>query len=78
MAGGTWQAIRAAFRHQLPRNVGGLNFLGHHKCASIWLRDYLLAVSRLNHLSIGLTHLSRYLPNAEMRFMAKCILSLRG
>lgn len=69
MAGGAWRALRTALGRR-PHGAGGLNFLGHHKCASIWLRDYLLAVSRLNGLSIGLTHLSQHLPDGEIRFLA--------
>lgn len=50
--------------------VRGLNFLGHHKCASIWLRDYLISVADMNGLRFAPTHLSEALPEADIRFLA--------
>ncbi len=67
-AGGAFTRVKPWGRR--PDATGGLNFLGHHKCASIWLRDYLLAVSQLNTLTIGRTHLSRHVPDGQIRFLA--------
>jgi hypothetical protein len=53
-----------------PVRVRGLNFLGHHKCASIWLRDYLTAVAARNGLTFAPTHVSDALPDADIRFLA--------
>ena len=53
-----------------PVRVRGLNFLGHHKCASIWLRDYLTTVAARNGLTFAPTHVSDTLPDADIRFLA--------